>query len=547
MNNSNNQRKIFDQKYEIFEIVGKGRSSVVYHAKLLEKNLDVAIKVLVGKQTAINKELLRKESLSLVSCRHESVVKLEDFQVLDNLCYLVMEYAKYNDISKFLKGNVLEYRKGEKYLIKILEVLDFIHKIGFIHRDICPENILVFEDDVVKLGDFGLSEITNDIDKNLLKIGIEKKDFVAPEYFNNGKIDFTSDIYSLGATFFYLFTHSKSLNTDLIKNKKLSFCIKKMVMPNKNERFESAGEVLDFLNARNPISLEASRRLTKDHLENIATFEEEFEKIGERFKKDKLNEDKLNQDRLNQDKRNVDKERSIKDKKNDYDNEKYKNNIQNNIESNIENKESKTYKRDTSKRDTRKATLTKASKEELLNLKIDDALDEDIESVEDIEKRISSVYGIKKNRGISKKIILFLILLFAIALLFYPNDSSDKKFNKEKELSELQTEALDIKLSFPNLENGLYEGELEKIIFDKVGFVISVKDNFIVFKVKSEGFLPVMFDNSNNKEEMEIRFNGVILVFKATSISNGVITGNVVNKITGEKGTWNLRLYRRKK
>ena len=82
MNSNNNKRKIFDGKYEIFSIVGRGQSSVVYHAKLLDEDKDVAIKVLVDKQNgdtgnAKNRsKKIKDDSIGLEPCGYgERIIK----------------------------------------------------------------------------------------------------------------------------------------------------------------------------------------------------------------------------------------------------------------------------------------------------------------------------------------------------------------------------------------------------------------------------------------------------------------------------------------
>ena len=568
MNNNNNKRKIFDGKYEIFSIVGRGQSSVVYHAKLLDEDKDVAIKVLVDKQNgdtgnAKNRELLRKESLSLVSCRHNNVVKLEDFQALDKICYLVMEYAKFGDIQKFLNGELLDYERGEGYLLKLLEGLDFIHKVGFIHRDICPENMLVFENDVIKLGDFGQGEVIYELNNaKQLKIGIEKNDFVAPEYFTNDNVSFNADIYSLGASFFYLFTHSKSFNVDLIKNKKISYCLKKMLNPNPIERFETAAQVLDFLNARNPINVEASRRLTRDHLEDIENIEKEFENFDNLVKKNsgndaiQKNNKNVNNQKVNNSKKENRKIDTIIDNKDEYKFNKNDEVIDNNNKvKEIEN----TYVRDVTKMTLKEINQEKLQelerernkKNNSKGLKVNDIVsaNSNLKSSKNISNSDASDLGtfkpvLQSKVEIKKKLFLLLLFIFAILLLLFSLGVFDSNsiFGRKNNKEDIRVGKFDnIKLSFPNLENGVYEGTLEKVLYPSLPFMITVNDGNFIFQVKEEGFMPVMFDNNNNSGTMEVRFNGVILVLKPVTISKNLITGNLVNKVTGEKGTWSLK------
>lgn len=577
MNNNRRKRKIFDGKYEIFGIIGTGPSSVVYHAKDLENEQEVAIKALVDrnnvdkKQVADSREQLRKESLSLVSCRHNNVIKLIDFKVIDKLCYLVMEYAPHNNIVKYLNGEVLQYAKGEKYLMQMLDALDFIHKVGFIHRDIGPENLLVFDNDVIKLGDFGTGEVIYELnDINQLKNNIRKKDFVAPEYFNDDNIGFHSDIYSLGATFFYLFTHSKSFNTDLIKNKKLSYCLKKMLAPNPNDRFKLAAEVMDFLHSKSPTDIKDPRRLTRDHIEDIASLEEDFENFNKIINdtKESAKQKEVYNNKFNYRETLDNSDVKISDIAKDA-----KENIEDNSDSKVyddlynKNKGSegddKNYK-GFSARDVTKMTLKEINKEKLDELEREkqkeikgqkanekeSKVDEDSPfkslSIRESDKKDNNkqvVYKLDERKlGRKKRFFLYFLFLLSILFLLYSYGIFDKKKNNDDTLDlQAQSKASLVTLSFPNLPNGKYSGEFYKIIFNKIPFTISSKDGNLVFRVMLEGFDPVIFDNSKSKDVIEVKFNGLILVLKADTISKSVIKGVAVNKITGEKGTFVLK------
>src|SRR5258708_4266186 len=101
--------KIFDGRYEILSIVGRGSCSVVYHARhILSPFGEVALKVLLARNEPRGSkestgDRLRKEALAMVSSRHRYVVRLDDFHSIDGLSYLSMEYAPYGDLVKFMK------------------------------------------------------------------------------------------------------------------------------------------------------------------------------------------------------------------------------------------------------------------------------------------------------------------------------------------------------------------------------------------------------------------------------------------------------------
>ena len=140
-------KRIFDGRYEILGIVGRGSRSVVYHARhALVPSSEVALKVLLQKkETSSLGEKLRKEALAMVSSRHKYVVRLDDFHSVGDLCYLSMEFAPERDLRVYAEkfGGKLGPKQVELFLSQAAEALNFIHKAGIIHRDLKPENILL--------------------------------------------------------------------------------------------------------------------------------------------------------------------------------------------------------------------------------------------------------------------------------------------------------------------------------------------------------------------------------------------------------------------
>jgi len=205
-------RKIFDGRYEILSIVGRGACSVVYHARhAMAPATEVALKVLIKKNQsqAITGDRLRKEALAMVSCRHRFVVRLDDFHTVGELSYLSMEYAAHSDLRKYAAtmGNKLTAKLGELFLLQSAEALGFVHKAGVVHRDIKPDNILVLSERECRLADFGVAVLPGE-ESSLeeLKNGIGTMAYMAPEVLEGRGYDQRSDVYSLGVTFYELLT-----------------------------------------------------------------------------------------------------------------------------------------------------------------------------------------------------------------------------------------------------------------------------------------------------------------------------------------------------
>ena len=201
------KRKIFDGRYEVLSIVGRGLDSVVYHARHLSgPEQEVALKVLINnKPKSSLTERLRKEALTLVSCRHKYVVRLDDFHSVADLCYLSMEYAPLGDLRKYIaaRGTPLSPEQGTEFLRQSLEGMEFIHATGVLHRDLKPDNILVINDKEIRLADFGLALLPGDeLDLEELQNGVGSLSYLPPEMLDGQFYDSRSDLYSLGVCFY---------------------------------------------------------------------------------------------------------------------------------------------------------------------------------------------------------------------------------------------------------------------------------------------------------------------------------------------------------
>lgn len=204
---STTKKKIFDGRYEILAIVGRGASSVVYHARHANNPaVEVALKVLLNKdQRRSTADLLRKEALAMVSSRHRYVIRLDDFHSVGQLCYLSMEFAPESDLRKYLKkmGGNLPAVQAQRFLLQCAEALSFMHKAGIIHRDVKPENLLVVNQREIRIADFGLAVLPGDESSmDELQKGVGTMSYMPPEVLNGERYDERSDLYSLGVSFY---------------------------------------------------------------------------------------------------------------------------------------------------------------------------------------------------------------------------------------------------------------------------------------------------------------------------------------------------------
>lgn len=199
-------------RFLIMEILGKGGMSVVYKAKQIAMDRDVAIKTLdVHVDTKpVLKERLEREVKSLCKLNHPHIVTVHDWLIgEDGHPYIVMDCLRGQSLQALLKEGWLNLERFQNIAVQILNALDYAHKQGVAHRDIKPGNIMLIDDetDLVKVLDFGLAKIRED-NRRLTHSGQiwGSPPYMSPEQCMGEEGDGRSDIYSLGAVFYELLT-----------------------------------------------------------------------------------------------------------------------------------------------------------------------------------------------------------------------------------------------------------------------------------------------------------------------------------------------------
>ncbi|MCX7904208.1 MAG: Stk1 family PASTA domain-containing Ser/Thr kinase [Caloramator sp.] len=197
--------KILNNRYILLEKVGDGGMALVFKAKDTLLNRFVAVKIL-RPEFANDTEFLSKfkrESMAAASLSHPNIVSIFDVGENDGLNYIVMEYIKGKTLKDYIKEKgKIRYDEALKIVLQISQALDHAHKNGVIHRDIKPHNILITEDNIIKVTDFGIARAsTFNTVTNTGKV-MGSVHYLSPEQARGLYSDHRTDIYSLGVVFY---------------------------------------------------------------------------------------------------------------------------------------------------------------------------------------------------------------------------------------------------------------------------------------------------------------------------------------------------------
>jgi eukaryotic-like serine/threonine-protein kinase len=189
-------------KYRILSLLGSGGFGTVYLAQDTWIDKKVALKV-PHRQNLDFGDLLREPRL-LASVSHPNIVAITTAEKQDNLFFIVMEYVQGETLeSIILNEGALDVARALDYTVQICNAIEHAHGQGVIHRDLRPANVLVSEQSVCKVADFGTSRFLEIAAHGTTVIG--SPPYMAPEQFH-GKAVFASDLYSLGVSMYQMLT-----------------------------------------------------------------------------------------------------------------------------------------------------------------------------------------------------------------------------------------------------------------------------------------------------------------------------------------------------
>jgi len=189
--------------------IGRGGMGTIYFATDTMLNRDVALKV-VHPQLADNQQLMERfkiEAMTQARLNHPGIVTIFSFSRIEGEYVIAMEYVQGRSLKEMLlERKQLQPAEAVDIITQVAEGLRYAHAHNVIHRDIKPANILVEHDGKAKISDFGIAKILGA--QGLTKTGmlIGTPWYTSPEQIIGKEIDFRTDLYSLGVTFYEVLT-----------------------------------------------------------------------------------------------------------------------------------------------------------------------------------------------------------------------------------------------------------------------------------------------------------------------------------------------------
>src|SRR6056297_2269140 len=263
---------VIDERYEIKQKLGQGGFGAVYLA--YDKHLEIhkALKI-IPESVAYDREAmseLKSEARTMVTMNNEHIVRVYDIHHTGSIKYIDMEYVSGKPLNelkldytdrKIPEGKVIELG------VQIAEGLSHAHNNRVIHKDIKPQNIMVADNGLIKIMDFGISEALRTSISRIANTSASTGTLVymSPEQLKGENIGIESDIYSFGAMIYELLSGNPPFYRGAIEyqvlneipkdidyiSEELNFIIQKCLEKDYKKRFNDFNTLLSFLEKRN--------------------------------------------------------------------------------------------------------------------------------------------------------------------------------------------------------------------------------------------------------------------------------------------------------
>ncbi len=204
--------EVMDEKpfgrYRLVSLIGEGGMGQVFRAFDTETERTVAVKVLPPHLAKDEKfqERFRREAHAAAGLADPHIVPIHDFGEIEGRLYVDMRLIDGRDLEAVLADGPMDPERAVSIIEQVAGALDAAHRIGLVHRDVKPTNVLVGERDFAYLIDFGIARGTGEVGVTSTGQTIGTLSYMAPERFATGMADFRSDVYALACVLYQCLT-----------------------------------------------------------------------------------------------------------------------------------------------------------------------------------------------------------------------------------------------------------------------------------------------------------------------------------------------------
>ncbi len=270
-----NTDDILHNQYKVIKVIGKGGYSDVYLVEDMTDNTYIAVKELViyctdPAERAEVENQIRLEVNMLRELKHPKLPEFKDYFEENQRYYMVMEYIDGEDLVASYESNI-DYWSVQvvlKLAIELCSMFEYLHSQNppVIFKDLKPQNIMIDRSGEFRLIDFGISKYYGS--KTMPAARAVSANFSSPEQYTSIGTDMRSDIYSLGATLYYLFTGDKPLDA-----------VKRMISPGEFKKPATLNpSVTEELEA---VILKAMELKKEKRYQSVSEMKRDFEKIAQ--------------------------------------------------------------------------------------------------------------------------------------------------------------------------------------------------------------------------------------------------------------------------
>src|SRR5207245_7898803 len=195
-------------KYRLKGELGRGGIGAVYMAEQPGLGREVAIKELIQSADPVALKRFLQEAQVMARTSHPNLVQVHDIELMGDINYLVLELVRGRSLRDWMNQGPIPPPQVFAVMHGVLQALDYAHRHSIVHRDMKPENVLISEEGLVKVADFGIARLMDDtgVGGTATKTGttVGTPQYMSPEQVASSRVDGRSDLYSAGIMFYEL-------------------------------------------------------------------------------------------------------------------------------------------------------------------------------------------------------------------------------------------------------------------------------------------------------------------------------------------------------